>query len=568
MEWFRANVFLPYPELLIFLTIAAGFLLGRLRYRSVALGAVTGCLIAGLVIGSQAKVEIDGPIKSVFFLMFLFALGYDVGPQFFRALRKDGLPQVVLAAIVCVSGLAVAWAFATLAGYGPGLSAGLLGGGLTQSAVIGVASDAISRLPGLGPAQARDESHLVAVAYAVTYPLGTVLPALLLAGVLPRLVRKDLAAESAVLAADLEAAEEDPDAGEGYYKHVLRAYDVDVPRFAGRTIGEFEADQKAAGRRLYITRLRRAGRILEHDPDTRIELGDTLAISAVRGDLVAYDARSHIGMETDDSELLGYRTESLHVVVTGRRGAGGARTIRTLRHEEFMPGVFIEGHWRAGVDLRVRLDNTVERGDTLVLTGPRERVDAAAAELGTPVPTSFATDMVWIALGLFLGGCLGIPALRAAGAPLSLSTSTGVLLMGLVFGWVRSKYPTYGNLPSAAQWLMGTLGLCVFVTIVGLNAGPSFVPGLRQAGWPLLLWGAVVTTLPLLAGFLYGHFVQRLPLPILLGALAGAQTTTAALGALAERARSQIPALGTTVPYALGNVLLTMWGSVIVLLRR
>ncbi|MGP3687477.1 aspartate:alanine exchanger family transporter [Streptomyces sp. IBSNAI002] len=568
MEWFRANVFRPHPELLIFLTIAAGFLLGRLRYRSIALGAVTGCLVAGLVIGSQAKVEIDGPIKSVFFLMFLFALGYDVGPQFFRALRKDGLPQVVLAAIVCVSGLAAAWAFAALAGYGPGLSAGLLGGGLTQSAVIGVASDAISRLPGLGPAQARDESHLVAVAYAVTYPLGTVLPALLLAGVLPRLVRKDLAAESAVLAADLEAAEEDPDAGEGYYKHVLRAYDVDVPRFAGRTIGEFEADQKAAGRRLYITRLRRAGKILEHDPDTRIELGDTLAVSAVRGDLVAYDARSHIGMETDDSELLGYRTESLHVVVTGRRGERGARTIRTLRHEEFMPGVFIEGHWRAGVDLRVRLDNTVERGDTLALTGPRERVDAAAAELGTPVPTSFATDMVWIALGLFLGGCLGIPALHAAGAPLSLSTSTGALLMGLVFGWVRSKYPTYGNLPSAAQWLMGTLGLCVFVTVVGLNAGPSFVPGLRQAGWPLLLWGAVVTTLPLLAGFLYGHFVQRLPLPILLGALAGAQTTTAALGALAERARSQIPALGTTVPYALGNVLLTMWGSVIVLLRR
>ncbi|MEU9256578.1 aspartate-alanine antiporter [Streptomyces sp. NPDC048270] len=575
MEWFRANVFRPHPELLIFLTIAAGFLLGRLRYRSMALGAVTGCLVAGLVIGSQAKVEIDGPIKSVFFLMFLFALGYDVGPQFFRALRKDGLPQVVLATIVCVTGLAAAWAFAALAGYGPGLSAGLLGGGLTQSAVLGVASDAISRLPGLGPAQARDESHLVAVAYAVTYPLGTVLPALLLAGVLPRLVGKDLAAESAVLAADLEAAEEDPDAGEGYYKHVLRAYEVDVARFAGRTIGEFEADQKAAGRRLYITRLRRAGEILEHDPGTRIELGDTLAISAVRGDLVAYDARSHIGMETDDSELLGYRTESLHVVVTGRRGARGPRTaagtprtIRSLRHEEFMPGVFIEGHWRAGVDLRVRLDNTVERGDTLVLTGPRHRVDAAAAELGTPVPTSFATDMVWIALGLFLGGCLGIPALHAAGAPLSLSTSTGALLMGLVFGWVRSKYPTYGNLPSAAQWLMGTLGLCVFVTVVGLNAGPSFVPGLRQAGWPLLLWGAVVTTLPLLAGFLYGHFVQRLPLPILLGALAGAQTTTAALGALAERARSQIPALGTTVPYALGNVLLTMWGSVIVLLRR
>ncbi|MFJ8012092.1 aspartate:alanine exchanger family transporter [Streptomyces sp. NPDC096339] len=567
MEWLRDNVFRPYPELLVFLTIAVGFLLGRLRYRTFTLGAVTGCLVAGLAIGSQVKVEIDGPIKAVFFLMFLFALGYDVGPQFFRALRKDGLPQVVLALIVCVTGLATAWAFASLAGYGPGLSAGLLGGGLTQSAVIGVASDAISQLPGLTPEQARDESHLVAVAYAVTYPLGTVLPAILLATLLPRLVRRDLAADSAVLAADLEAADDDPDAGEGYYQHVLRAYDVDVERFAGRTIGEFEAEQKAAGRRLYITRLRRGGRILEHDPDTRIELGDTLAVSAIRGDLVAYDARSHIGMENDDVELLGYRTETLHVVVTGRR-QGEPRTIRTLRHEEFMPGVFIEGHWRAGADLRVRLDSTVERGDTLVLTGPRHRVEAAAEELGKPVPTSFATDMAWIAFGLFLGGCLGIPALHAAGAPLSLSTSTGALLMGLVFGWIRSKYPTYGNLPSAAQWLMGTLGLCVFVAIVGLNAGPSFVPGLREAGWPLLLWGALVTTIPLLAGFVYGHFVQRLPLPILLGALAGAQTTTAALGALAERARSQIPALGTTVPYALGNVLLTMWGSVIVLLRR
>ncbi|MGW6707016.1 aspartate:alanine exchanger family transporter [Streptomyces sp. NPDC054956] len=578
-NWLRTEIFRPYPELLIFLTIAVGFLLGRLRYKSIALGAVTGCLVAGLVIGSQAKVEIDGPIKSVFFLMFLFALGYDVGPQFFRALRKDGLPQVVLAVIVCVTGLATAWAFASLAGYGPGLSAGLLGGGLTQSAVIGVGADAISHLPGVDPGEARDQAHLIAVAYAVTYPLGTVLPALLLAGVLPRLLRRDLAAESAVLAADLEASENDPDAGEGYYKHVLRAYEVDVAAFAGRTIGDFEAEQKAAGRRVYITRLRRAGEILEHTPDTRIELGDVLAVSAVRGDLVAYDARTHIGMETDDFELLAYRTESLHVVITDRNGNGpggpggggqgrSGRTIRTLRHEEFMPGVFVEEHWRAGSDLRVRLDNTVERGDTLVLTGPRKRVEAAAERLGKPVPTSFATDMVWIALGLFLGGCLGIPALHAAGAPLSLSTSTGALLMGLVFGWIRSKYPTYGNLPSAAQWLMGTLGLCVFVTVVGLNAGPSFVPGLREAGWPLLVWGAAVTTVPLLAGFAYGHFVQRLPLPILLGALAGAQTTTAALGALTERARSQIPALGTTVPYALGNILLTMWGSVIVLLRR
>ncbi|MEV7416786.1 TrkA C-terminal domain-containing protein [Streptomyces sp. NPDC089919] len=566
MDWLREHVFAPYPELLVFLTVAVGFLIGRIRYRGFTVGAVTGCLVAGLVIGSQAHVEITGPVKSVFFLMFLFALGYDVGPKFFRSLRREALPQLLLTVVVCVCGLLCCWGLATLLGYGPGLAAGLLGGALTQSSVIGVAADSIVHLPGLAPAAAEDQAHLVAIAYAVTYPLGTVLPAVLLPTVLPRLLRRDLAADTALLAADLDDAVPDPDldAGQGYYQHVLRAYEVDVEGFAGRAVGEFEAEQRELDRRVYITRIRRAGEIIEHDQDTRVRLGDTVAISAVRGDLVAFDARTHIGVESDDVELLGYRTETLHIVLTGRHLDG--TTIRTLRLEEFMTGVFILSQLRAGAELPMGRHNLLRRGDTLVITGPRELVERAAQRLGQPVPTTSATDMAWIASGLFLGGCIGIPALHAAGAPLSLSTSTGALLAGLVFGHVRAKRPTYGNLPDAAQWLLGTLGLCMFITVVGLNAGPGFTHGLAEAGWPLLAAGAAASTLPLLAGFAFGHFVQRIPLPTLLGALAGAQTTTAAIGALNERARSQIPGLGCTVPYALGNVLLTLWGSAIVLL--
>ncbi|MEY9877227.1 putative transport protein [Streptacidiphilus sp. MAP12-33] len=566
MDWLRSNLFQPYPELLVFLTVAVGFLLGRVRIRGFSVGAVTGCLVAGLVIGSQAKIEISGPIRSVFFLMFLFALGYDVGPRFFRSLRKDAFPQVLLTLVVCVSGLAACWGAASLLGYGPGLSAGLLGGALTQSAVIGVAAGAIAHLPHLTPAAAQDQSHLVAVAYAVTYPLGTVLPALLLANLLPRLLHRDLAADSALLAADLDmpADEDDPDAGRGYYQHVLRAYDIDVAAFAGRTIGEFEQQQRDLDRRIYITRVRRDGEILDHHRTTVLRLGDTVAVSAVRADLVAFDARTHIGMEADDLGLLGFRTETLHVVVTGHHADGA--TVDSLRREDVMSGVFIESHHRAGAELRMSRANRVERGDTLVLSGRGDLVERAAAHLGRAVPTSFATDVAWMAGGLFVGGCLGIPALTEGGAPLSLSTSTGVLLTGLTFGYIRSRRPTYGNLPSAAQWLLGTLGLCMFITIVGLNAGPSFVSGLSQAGWQLLVLGAAATVVPLLVGFCFGHYVQRLPMPLLLGALAGAQTTTAAIGALNERARSQLPSLGCTVPYALGNVLLTLWGSAIVLL--
>ncbi|MFD9458979.1 aspartate-alanine antiporter [Streptomyces sp. NPDC059985] len=566
IDFLNRNVFQPHPELLVFLTVAVGFLAGKLRYKAIALGAVTGCLIVGLVLGAQFKITIDGTVKNLFFTMFLFALGYKVGPQFFRGLRKDGLPQVINAVIVCVTGLLVCWGFASFLGYGPGLSAGLLGGALTQSAVIGVAQDAIGNLPGLSADQIKEQENLVAVGYAVTYPLGTILCAILLASILPRIYRRDLAAESAELAIEMDAPADDPDLHEGYYEVVLRAYTLVHPDLVGRTIEDFEQQQKALGRRIYLTRIRRDGAIVDHTQQTALREGDVVAVSALRDSLVAFDARSHIGPETDDVELLGYQTETLHVVVSEKAQLG--KSIAELRAEPFMVGVYVDKLYRAGAEFPYRLSTPVERGDTVILSGPKRLVDPAGAALGKPVPTSFATDMIWVGLGIFLGGCLGIPALTAGGVPISLSTSGGALIMGLVFGWIRGKYPTYGNVPPGAQWFMDTFGLCLFVAVVGINAGPSFTSGLALAGWGLLLFGAVATLIPLLVGFLVGHHIQKIRFPILMGVLAGGQTTTAAIGAVVEQSKSQVPVLGYTIPYAISNVLLTIWGAVIVLLHH
>ncbi|MFD9733328.1 aspartate-alanine antiporter [Umezawaea sp. NPDC059074] len=566
MHVLKDEIFKPYPELLVFLTVAFGFLLGRIRRRSIALGAVTGCLLAGLALGWLFEVSINGTVKSLFFVMFLFALGYRVGPQFFRGLRKDGLPQVLLAVVVCVAGLLVCWLFAAVLGYGPGLSAGLLGGALTQSAVIGVAGDAIAGLPGLSHDQITEQQNLVAIGYAVTYPLGTILCALLLANVLPRLIGRDLAVESAALAAELDAGGDDPDLGRGYYEVVLRAYTIAHPSVVGATVDEFERAQADLGRLVFITRVRRDGVLLDQDQGIVLAEGDVVAVSAVRGDIVAYDPEQVIGPETDDVELLGYRTQTLHVVANVKDRMG--RTVADLRREPFMVGVFVTELHRSGAKFPLRSSTKVERGDTLLLTGPQRLVEPAARALGTPVPTSFATDMVWVGLGIVLGGCIGIPALHAGGVPISLSTSGGALIMGLVFGWLRAKYPTYGNVPGGAQWFMDTLGLCLFVAVVGINAGPSFSSGLAQAGWGLLLLGAVATVVPLLVGFAVGHWLMKMRLPVLLGVLAGAQTTTAAIGALNESAKSQVPTIGYTIPYAVGNVLLTIWGAVIVLLQH
>ncbi len=566
IDFLDRNIFQPHPELLAFITVAFGFLVGKIRYKAVALGTVTGCLVAGLVLGAQFEVEIDDTVKSLFFIMFLFALGYRVGPQFFRGLKKDGLPQVINTIVVCVTGLLVCWGFAAMLGYGPGLSAGLLGGALTQSAVIGVAQDAIGSLPGFTPGRLKTEENLVPIGYAVTYPLGTVLCAVLLANILPRIYRRDLAAESAALAKELDSPDENPDLGEGYYEVVLRAYTVQRPDLTGRTIDDFEHQQQELGRRIYITRVRRDGAIIDHTQRTTLREGDVVAVSALRHDLVEFGPRTHIGDETDDVELLGYRTESMHVVVSEKAHLG--RTIAELRREPFMAGVFVDRLYRSGSRFPHRLSTALERGDTVVLTGPKRLVDPAAKEIGKPVPTSFATDMTWVGLGIFLGGCVGVPALTVSGVPISLSTSGGALIMGLVFGWIRGKYPTYGNVPPGAQWFMDTFGLCLFVAVVGVNAGPSFTSGLAEAGWGLLLFGAVATVVPLLAGFLVGHHIQKIRFPVLMGVLAGGQTTTAAIGAVNEASRSQIPTLGYTVPYAVGNVLLTIWGAVIVLLQH
>ncbi len=413
IDFLNRNIFHPHPELLVFITVAIGFLFGKLRYKAIALGAVTGCLIAGLLLGAQFKVEIDGTVKNLFFTMFLFALGYKVGPQFFRGLKRDGLPQVLNAVVVCVTGLLVCWGFAAMLGYGPGLSAGLLGGALTQSAVIGVAGDAISNLPGLSSAQVKSESNLVAIGYAVTYPLGTILCAMLLANVLPKLYRKDLAAESAALAAELDAPGDNPDLAEGHYEVVLRAYTIQRPDLAGRTIEDFENQQRELGRRVYITRVRRDGTILVHDQRTALREGDVLAVSALRGSLVEFDPRTRIGAETDDTELLGYQTEFLHIVAAEKDQLG--RTIGDLRRESFMVGVYVAKLYRSGAEFPYHLSTKLERGDTLVLTGPKRLVDPAGKALGKPVPTSFATDMLWVGLGIFLGGCIGIPALTAGG---------------------------------------------------------------------------------------------------------------------------------------------------------
>lgn len=550
-----------HPEIAIFLALGLGFFIGKVKVKGIVLGPVTGTLLAGVLVGIVfAGIDIPDLVKTVAFVAFLFALGYNVGPQFFAGLRGDGLKQVALALVNCLVGLAVVIALAKLLGYGPGWGAGLLAGGLTQSAVIGVADAAIGALPGLTDADVKELESQVAVGYAVCYLFGTAAAAFFLSTIAPRMLGSgSLAADAHEMEQRLGVAKE-PGIGRAYYSVVRRAYRVGGGEVIGRTVGELEDRALALGHRVMFHELRRAGTVAPVQRSTALAVGDVVTLAARRPDLVALNV-DQWGEEVDDEELLAYSIETLDLVVTKKALVGASIGEAFAEHA---PRLFVTKVVRGGHELPWSDATPIHRGDEITVQGGKEEVEAVIGDLGYPNRASDATDMSYVGMGIVLGALIGVPTIAVAGADIGLTTSGGALIMGLVFGWLRAKSPTFGRFPPAANWMLSTGGLCMFVGIVGITAGPSFVSGVKSEGLSLIVAGLVVTLLPMLVTMYLGKWLFKIPVPINLGIVAGANTTTASIGAITDSAKSQIPVLGYTIPYAIGNVLLTIWGAVIV----
>jgi putative transport protein len=550
-----------HPEVTFFLVLGIGYLLGKLRLGSFTLGAVPGTLLTGVLIG-QLGVEVSGEIMQCFLLLFLFSTGFRTGPQFFRGLKSDGAQQAALAAIVATAGLAVAYAMSRLLGYDAGTAAGVIAGSMTQSAAIGTASDAIARLP-LPAAEIAAMTNRVAVAYAVTYLVGVVGTAWFLSQLAPRLLRIDLADECRRYEERMDGHRTPASMARRDIEY--RAYAVQPgSALAGRRIHELE--ELAARDRLFVERMRRGGRLLDPGEDMVAAAGDILAITGRRELMVPILDEQKLGLrEVDDQELLAIPAEVLDVVVT--RPEVDGRTLADLAGDEAFRSVYVRDMLRAGMPLAVFPATTLQRGDVLKIAGPVRRVAEAVRRLGVPDRVTDVTDMVLVALGIVAGALIGIPAIRLAGIEIGLSLSVGVLLGGLACGWLRSMWPHFfGRIPGPTLWVFESLGLAGFVAVVGLNAGPDFVAGLRTSGVSLLLAGLATAVVPHLLGIGLGRWVFKMEPGVMLGVCAGGGTATPALAGIQEAARSPVPTLGYGVAYAVGNVLLALWGSIIVAL--
>ncbi len=567
MDWI-VDTMRQYPSLAVFLTIGIGFYIGSLKYKSFSLGTVTSVLLVGVLVG-QLNISIPGPMKDVFFLLFLFAIGYSVGPQFFRALRGDGLKQVFFAVIVCALCLITTWVVAKVMHYGPGEAIGLFAGAQTISAVIGVGTDTMSTL-GVSDATRQSWLDIIPVCYAVCYIFGTIGSAYLLANVAPMLLGglSKVKAETAELEKSMNKSSlsSDPAFINANRPVAFRAYRCNDDFFSSpRSIAEIENHLADQERRLFVERIRHAGssEITEPASGVMVSKGDEIVLSGRREYIIGDE--SWIGPEVYDPELLNFPAEQLSITLTKKK-IGNTITVDQIRSLKVMYGVSIKKIARSGVEIPVFAQTKLYPGDEITIVGLKHEVEAAAPALGMADRPATSTNMVLVGLGIFIGALIGAITIHVGGIPISLSTSGGALISGLVCGWLRAKYPKIASIPQPATWLMNNLGLNMFIAVIGISSGPSFISGLKEVGVVLFFMGVICTSVPLLLGAVIGQKIFKFPSAVNLGCCAGARTTTASLGAIQDAIGSTIPAMGYTVTYAIGNTLLILCGVALVLM--
>jgi len=587
MEWIH-QVFTKSPEIALFLSLAVGYFIGQINFGKFQLGGVGGSLLAAVVI-SQFGVQIDNGVKSVMFAIFIYAVGYDSGPQFFNSLSRKTLREIAMAVFLAVSALVTVLVCAKLFGLNKGIAAGLAGGALTQSAIIGTAGDAIARL-GLPVAETKALQGDVAVAYAVTYVFGSLGAIIVCVNILPKFMGQGLKEAAAEAEKSLLGGALAHGAGQttAMPELVGRAYRVTggnaaaaraggadagglkikatsgaggVSGAAGRTVAEIEL---AESDMITIERIRRAGKAMEPRPDVMLQVDDIVLVVGRREVMVT--AASNIGEEVAD-------TDGISVVMQNRQGVFTRKgmnhmtiaAVRTTVDRDLRHGVFVQEIRRADQPLPILPETRLEHGDVITFYGSPQDTKRAVDAAGYELPVTNKTDFIYMGVGIVLGLLIGLIVVDVGGVPLTLGSGGGCLLAGLLFGWMRGKHPMYGVMPSAASQLMKDFGLAAFVAAVGLNSGLAAVVTVKNSGLTIFLLGAVVTIVPLVLTMLFGRYVLKYTNAALLaGALTGSRSANPAFGGVLDKAESAVPTVPFAITYALANVLLTLLGPLVV----
>ncbi|WP_028202069.1 aspartate-alanine antiporter [Paraburkholderia nodosa] len=558
MEWLH-DIFHKSPEIALFLSLAVGYWIGQINFGKFQLGGVGGSLLAAVVV-SQVGVTVDNGVKSVMFAVFIYAVGYDSGPGFFNSLNRKTLREIAMAVFMALAGLATVLICAKLFHLNKGLAAGLAAGGMTQSAIIGTAGDAIARL-GLPPDQVKAMQADVAIGYAVTYVFGSLGAIIVCVNILPKFMGRSLKDASAD--AEREMSGGDAAAGPGQITALPelfgRVFRVDAA--AGKTVKQIELAESDF---VAVEKIRRAGKVLDATPDFVLSRDDVVLVVGRREQMVEVGAL--IGPEVPDSGGMSLVMQTRQLVFT-KKGMNHT-TIAEVRKNvdrDLRHGVYIEKIERVGQPVPLLLETKLEHGDVVTIYGTATDTKRAVQAAGYELAYSNKTDFIYMGVGLVLGLLVGLIVVNVAGIPLTLGSGGGCLLAGLVFGWMRGKHPMYGVMPPAASQLLKDFGLAAFVAVVGLNSGLQAVVTVKQSGLTIFLLGVVVTIVPLILTMLFGRYVLKYNnAAILAGALSGSRSANPAFGGILDKAESAVPTVPFAITYAIANVLLTLLGPLVV----
>ncbi|MEV6106174.1 aspartate-alanine antiporter [Streptomyces sp. NPDC051940] len=547
------------PELALFLCLAAGYLLGKLRVGPIQLGGIAGTLIVALLLGAWTKVEIDEDVKTVFFAIFIFALGYMAGPQFFANLNRKGLRFGVLCLIelVCVVGIALGLAKAF--DLDVGTASGILAGAATESAVVGTATEAIGKLDGLTADQISEYQGNVATAYTVCYLFGLITIVLYTSQFMPMMLRINLRDASHELWLKMRGGKGSLEADElpSLPSMVSRTYLVTGGD--GLTVGALQQKAKSL---VTVEAVKRGSRMLTPDPGLELTLSDLVLVVGRRAEVI--DAGRHLGPETAGIPGVETPLTTQQVAVTEKATAGLTIDQMRAEHPEFgQAGVYVTEVVRNEQHLPASGETVLARGDVLTLVGARSGLGRLVQKIGAVVKND-ATDFIYLGLGIVAGSLLGQIVVRFGDIPLSLGTGGGCLISGLVFGWFRSLRQTFGAFPTQAATTLKDLGLAVFIACTGLTSGPQAWPLLQEYGALLPFAGIAMVLIPATISLFVGLKLLRIEKPLLIGAIAGQQCSTPSITAISQVAQSTVPLLGYTITYTISNFLLPLTGPVLV----
>ncbi|SDL16450.1 aspartate-alanine antiporter [Glycomyces sambucus] len=554
MDWIKQTLS-DTPEIALFVCLALGFAVGKVRIWKISLGGVAGTLIVAIFLGMFADITLNDQVKTIAFALFIFTLGYISGPTFFASLNRKSLRYATFTGIEVVSVLAITAVAILVMNLDEGTAAGLLAGGATESAAVGTATDAIGRLDLSADRIATLQAN-VGTAYSISYICGLITIVLLSSQFFPLIMRIDLREEAAKLWKKLGGAADEATAAPAAPAVVGREYRVTAA--AGRTVGELQSDLGEVS----VEEVSRQGAALPLSQDLRLAEGDRILVVGRREALAGSTPR--IGAEVDLDESMAMNLDLADVVVT--RKDYKSSTLADIRRDfaEERRGVFLQRITRGDHELPVQPETLIQRGDTVRISGAARDMERAIPKIGFRVDPKVTFDMVFIAVGVVLGFLIGMLVWTVGTIPLTLGTGGGCLLAGLLFGWIRSKRPTFGQYDSGAADVIKTLGLATFICAVGLSSGPQAVELVKEFGIGLPIAGIAMTAIPAFVSLFVAWKVMKLPAPLTLGSVTGQQCSTPGVTAVQAAAGNATPLMAYTIVYAFSNVVLPLLGPIVV----